>query len=75
MITPQTFFESSRQIDVGTVVPLKHVELRDESGCDQKQEAKLLLDELRKRLRSADGLRVEMSQDSKERLIALLSNQ
>lgn len=71
MITPQTFFESSRQIDVGT----KHLDVRNESDCDRKQEARLLLDELRQRLQSADGLSVEMSQYSKQQLVALLANQ
>ena len=75
MINHQIFFESSCQIDIGNGISAKHLDLREVSDCDTKQEAKQLLEELRKRLGSANGGSFEMSQESKQRLITLLSNQ
>ena len=76
MISPQAFFESSCQIDVGIGLA-KNPDLSNEPDVDSEQEAKakLLFEELRKRLRSVDGDCFKMSHESKERLIDLLSNQ
>lgn len=79
MISPQAFFESSCLIDVG-IGSAKHADLSNETDVDCEQEAeaeanaKLLLEELRKRLRSIDGGCFKMSHESKERLIELLSS-
>lgn len=73
MSNHQIFFESSYKIDVGVGVPFKHLDLSSQSDCDSKREARLLLEELRKRLRSFDGLSFEMSQEMKERIIERLS--
>ncbi len=75
-MTPhQAFFESSCLIDAGIGISVKHLDLDNVSDCDTKHEAKLLLEELRERLRSAEGVDFKLSQESKLRLIALLSNQ
>ena len=76
MISPQAFFESSCLIDVG-IGSAKNPDLSNEPDVDSEQEAKakVLFEELRKRLRSVDGGCFKMSNESKERLIELLSNQ
>ena len=73
MRSHQVFFESSCQIDVGTEVPFKHLDLSDGPNSATKQEARLLLEELRKRLRSTNGVNFAMSQESKQRIIERLS--
>lgn len=75
MTTHQVFFETSCLIDAGSGIPVKHLDLQKTSDCNTKQEAQLLLEELRGRLRSAEGAKFEMSQESKERIIALLFSQ
>lgn len=75
-MTPhQVFYESSCLIDAGIPIPAKHLDLDNVSDCGTKQEAKLLLEKLRDRLRSAEEVNFKLSQESKLRLIALLSNQ
>ncbi len=72
MTAHQVFFESSCLIDAEVGIPCRHFYLSEASDCDTKQKAKLLLEELRERLRSDKGIRCEMSQESKQRIIALL---
>ena len=72
MTTHQAFFESSCLIDTEVGISFKHLDLREKSDCDTKQQAKRLLEELRERLRSSEGICFEMSQESKQRIIALL---
>lgn len=73
MTIDQAFFESSCMIDAGTGTPVDHLEFSELSACKTKREAKLLLEELRERLRSVEGGRFKMNEDSKQRLIAALS--
>ena len=72
MTTHQAFFESSRLIDAEIGIPITHLDIPEVSDCDTKQQAKLLLEELRERLRSAEGICFEMSQEVKQRISALL---
>ena len=73
MTIDQAFFESSCMIDAGTGTPANHLVLNELPACKTKREAKLLLEELRERLRSVEGGRFKMNEDSKQRLIAALS--
>lgn len=75
MLTHQIFFESSCQIDVGFGVSGNHLDLSSKTDCETKEEAKLLLEKLRERLRSGDGASFAISHASKQRLLDLLSKQ
>lgn len=68
MSSHQVFFESSYQIDIGNGASPKHLGLSSANG-DPERQARLLLEELRRRLRSNNGVRLEMSQESKQRII------
>ena len=79
MITPQIFFKSSCQIDVGIKSQPNQSNLgnesKRESSDEMQQEARKILDELRERLRSAEGVCFKMSQESKQRLVKRFSEQ
>ena len=75
MTSHQIFFESSCQIDVAIGSSDRHLDLNTLSNCKQKQEARLILNELRERLRSSDKLTFELGHLAQQRLIELLSNQ
>ena len=72
MTTHQAFFESSCLIDAEVGIPCQHLDFNEKLDCDTKLQPKLLLEELRERLRSAEGVCFEMSQESRQRIIALL---
>jgi len=72
MTNHQAFFESSCLIDAEVGIPFRHLDFRSKPDDDTKQQAKLLLEELRERLRSEEGVGFEMSQEARQRVIALL---
>ena len=68
----QVFFKSSCLIDAEVGVPFQHLDLGGESDCYTKQQAKQLLEKLRDRLRSGEVIGSGMSEEDKQRILALL---